>query len=196
MASEQTIGEVLTLLLDAPLANKPKPGIGQTDEGMLVSLVNVFRVTLADMDDELLKAATVQHIATNKWFPSIADLRAGAVSLISRTADTPDPHTAWGQVKSGRSLHPLAQQAIDSLGGMKAFGLSHVDDESSWRAQFIRAYENLQNREAHNAMTPPVVLAYIEKRKELGGASVSGLIGDVIKQLTRENTNGTKAGVK
>lgn len=188
MAELETINEVVKLLFDAPLANKPKPTTGQTEKEVLQATVRVFAVTLRDIDDALLKAAIVQHIGTSKWFPSVADIRETAVSLMHRADDVPDPYTAWNQIKrlmrGGPEPHPLAMRAINALGGVREFGLSDVDDESAWRARFIAAYETYQRRQAEDAMMLPAVAGYIEARRELGGQSVgelmSGLTGKLV----------------
>lgn len=190
MADKQTIQQVVQLLLDAPLANRPKPAPGQTPAEMLAAMTRVFGLTLQDVPDDLLKAAAVQHIATNRWFPAVADLRETAVSLMHRAADVPDEATAWGQVKralrGGTPPHPLAQRAIDALGGLREFGQSDLSDEPSWRARFMQAYGAYRQREVENAMTLPQVTGYIERRRELNGHSIAGLIGDVVGGMVQQ----------
>lgn len=181
MATPETINEVVNLLFDTPLADKPKPE-------KLQATTRVFAATLRDIDDALLRAAVVQHIGTCKWFPTVADIRESAVTVMRLTDDTPDAYTAWGQIKrqlrGGGEAHPLAIKAINALGGIREFGVSDVDDEPSWRAQFIRAYDTYRQRENEDAMMLPAVAGYIQQRKELGGQSIAGLISDVTKQLT------------
>lgn len=177
MASKQTIEHITTLLFSAPLANSPtledRPGV-----------VKVMALTLRDIDDELLKTAVIQHIATQKWFPSVADLRGAAQALIQRADGLPDSYTAWKEVKAnlGRSnpqwSHPLVEKAINALGGLRDFGLSDVNDESSWRARFIAAYEQYQKREAEDRMMLPVVGSYVDKLaagRERVNTAVNGL---------------------
>jgi len=184
MASPETINEVTNLLFDAPFASKP-------ERSKLEATTRVFAIALRDIDDDLLKAAVVQHIGSNKWFPAVADLRETAVSLMHRADDVPDAYTAWSQIKramrGGQAPHPLALKAINALGGIGEFGKSDIDDESSWRSRFISAYQTYQQRQAEDSMMLPAVAGYIEKRKELGGQSVAGLIGGVTKQLTMQS---------
>lgn len=185
MASFEATNQCVKLLFAAPLAKKPDgQQVGQTTK--------VFMATLADIDDDLLKASVAQWIAVSKWFPSVADLRQTAVSLINRVDDVPDSYTAWKQIKravsSGGDVHPMALKAIDALGGIKEFGLSHVDDESSWRARFISAYETYQRRQAEDTMMLPAVAGYIEKRKELNGRSVAGMITDLAGQMAGQRS--------
>lgn len=181
MATMGTITEIVRLLFDAPLANKP----AETD---MHATTKIFALTLRDIDDDLLRAAVVQHIGSSKWFPSVADLRETAVSLLHRADDVPDAYTAWSQIKramrGGPAPHPLALQAINALGGISEFGKSDVDDESSWRARFVSAYQTYRQRQAEDSMMLPAVAGYIAQRRELGGQSVAGLIGDVTRKLT------------
>lgn len=181
MATSETINHAAQLLFAAPLANKPKPDERQ-------NTIRVMALTLRDVDDELLKTAVIQHIATEKWFPAIADLRDKAQSLISRANELPDSYTAWMQVKNfSQDIHPMALKAINALGGLKAFGLSNVSEEASWRARFIAAYEQYCKRQSEDAMMLPAVAGYIEKRKELRGDSVQGLIAEAARKLSDGN---------
>lgn len=189
MATNQTVQHVVQLLFDAPLANKPRPTAGQTDADVLAATARVFALTLRDVDDELLKAAVVQHIATQKWFPAVADLRTAAVSLLHRVDDVPDVYTAWQQIKrrlrGGPPPHALAERAIDALGGIAEFGQSHVDDEPSWRARFVSAYETLQQRQAEDAMMLPQIAGYVARQRALSaGNTAQDLIASTARALS------------
>jgi hypothetical protein len=169
MATQETIGEVVKMLFRSPLANKPKPLPGEPAADAIKNTTRIYYLALQDIDDDLLMAATVHHIATEKWFPAVADLRAAAVTLMRRAGDAPDPYTAWGQIKrwlrGGSEPHPMAVRAINALGGLKEYGQSQVDDEGQWRARFISAYETYQRREAEDAMTLPAVRDYIDRQR-------------------------------
>lgn len=190
MATQETITKATMLLFAAPLANKP-------DSTAVNATLKVFMATLADIDDGLLVAAVTQHIATSKWFPAVADLRETAVSLIYRADDVPDAYTAWQQVnralrnygswhlaEAEASLHPLALKAINSLGGLVEYGRSDIDDQTSWRARFISAYDTYQRRQSEDAMMLPAVAGYIEARRELNGQSVGGMIAALTGKLS------------
>jgi hypothetical protein len=208
MATQETILDITKMLFRSPLANKPKPLPGETDADSIRNTARIYYLALQDLDNDLLMAATVQHLTNEKWFPAVADLRTAAVSLLNRADDTPDALTAWGTIRraantgsyrvvtytdengelayrerGGVDIHPLAQKAINSLGGIKEFALSPLDDEPSWRARFIQAFETYQRRQAEDSMMIPQITGYIEKRRELGGQSVAGLISGVAKKL-------------
>lgn len=188
MATEQTIRQVVNLLFQSPLAKKPEPLPGQSVAQVLQANVKVFALALCDLDDRLLMAAVAQYLASGEpWFPPPSTLRKTALSLVSRADGTPSAFEAWAEVKRGlhsrNPLSPLAQRAIDLLGGMREYGMSDIGDEPSWRARFIQAYEQLENRQAEDSMMLPAVTGYIEARRELNGNSVSGLIADVTSRL-------------
>ena len=182
MATEQTIKAVVQLLYAAPLANKP-------DKTEIPGTVKVFRLTLVDMDDDLLKAAVAQHIALSKWFPAVADIRQAAASLISLAGEVPDSYTAWRQIKQAISaghterVHPLALKAMSTLGGIQEFGRSDLNDEASWRARFIQAYERIQQRQAESDMMLPAVAGYLARRRELDGRSMNELVSGLAGRL-------------
>lgn len=198
MASEKIVGDVVDLLFTAPLANKPKPMANQTEIEVIRNTVRIFALTFSDIDDALLKAAVVNHIATEKWFPSVADIRTQAASIVNRADDTPDAFTAWQQIKTalrgGQAPHPMAQKAIDTLGGLREFGQSDLSDEPSWRARFIQAYQTFQQRHVEDTMMLPAVKDYITARQELNGGSIAGLISDVANGKRMESNRGYSPG--
>lgn len=114
--------------------------------------IDAYSLILADIPADLLEAAAKDLGSRATFFPAAAELRRAAYDLIERSQQMPTAYEAWRQVKSqfaGRreELHPLAVQAISSLGGLRAFGQSQVDDEPSWRARLIAAYEIMAERQ-------------------------------------------------
>lgn len=189
MAHSDTIKEITNMLFMAPLANRPKPLPGQGEAAVIAATAKLFTLTLCDLDDTLLKAAVIQYLASgDKWFPVPSDLRRTALALVNRADGTPSAYEAWAEIKAWVRTHeppsPMAQKAIDLLGGLQEFGLSDLNDESSWRARFVDVYERLQVRQAEDAMMLPAIAGYIEARKELGGQSVKALIGAAVKEMT------------
>lgn len=181
MATEQTILNVVNMLFQSPLANKPKPLPGQTELVMIEKTARLFAITLIDIDDDLLRAAVTHHLATQKWFPAVADIRTAALSLVHRADGIPSSFEAWEEIKAFRPVSPLAIRAINLLGGIDEFRMSQLSEEPSWRARFIQCYEQLQRRQAEDAMMLPAVTGYIEKRRELANGSVQELIAGVAK---------------
>lgn len=190
MASAKIIGIGIQMLFDAPLANKPKATTeAESAADVIARTARIFGVTLRDLDDDLLLAAITHHIATQRWFPSVAELRECAAGLIERADNVPDPYTAWQQIKRAlrgchEQPHPLALQAINALGGLREFGQSNTEDEASWRARFVAAYTTYQRRQVEDAMMLPAISGYIEARRQLNGQSVAGMIGDATRRLS------------
>lgn len=190
MAHSDTIKEITNMLFMAPLANRPKPLPGQGEAAVIAATSKLFAMTLCDLDDTLLKAAVVQYLASgDKWFPAPSDLRRAALALVNRADGTPSAYEAWSEIKAWIRSHerpsPMAQKAIDLLGGLQEFGMSDTGDEPSWRARFVDVYERLQARQAEDAMMLPAIAGYIEARRELNGGSVAGLIAATRQALKR-----------
>lgn len=211
MASDTTISKCLAMLFSASLANEPKEQPGEDRRRMLTRITKLYKIMLQDIDDNLLEAAVIQYLSGGTFWPQVGVIRKTALSLVTRADGIPTPHEAWQEVIRAangsysvtrvdpvtnelviverNSLSPLAKRAIGYLGGLDAFGLSDTSEEQSWRAQFIKAYERLLERQSEDTMMLPAVAGYIQERKELGGASIAGVIADVTDKL-KMPTNG------
>lgn len=132
-----------------------------------VDTIELYLRLLGDLPTEAVKAAVLAHIGRSTFFPSIAEIRQGAVGILAGEQGLPLPHEAWAEVKAQvRSVghygqpawsHPLIGKALDGAGGFQSFCMSDSDQEPSWRAQFLRAYEQLVSREREDqAMLPEV----------------------------------------
>ena len=146
----------------------------------------VYERLLTDIPPAILEAAVVQHVASSKWFPTIAELRQGAQALVAPQRTT--AMEAWGKVldamKSGgaRMLpggngyyppewdDPLIARVVTSMGWIE---LCQSDNMEADRAHFMRAYDTLAQRESADAMMLPMV-------RELAAR----MTGDRPKQLT------------
>ena len=140
----------------------------------------VYKRLLADIPADVLEAAVVQHVASSKWFPTIAELRQGA-----RALTTPERTTAmeaWGTVldamKSGGArilpggngyyppewTDPITARVVASMGWVE---LCQSDNQEADRAHFMRAYDALVARESSDALLLPMV-------RELAGRLAAG----------------------
>lgn len=154
--------------------------------------IQAYVQILADIPAETLQAAAKQLGSTSTFFPAAAELRQAAFDLMEQAQGIPTAYDAWEQVLSqfrgGRQeMHPLAQEAIDQLGGLRAFGGSQRDQEASWRARFVSAYEALVDRERVQTRMLPDVAETVER---LGDGRVQGHIGDVAGRLRSGGENG------
>ena len=117
---------------------------------------------LQDLDYKVVEAALNKWAATNKWSPTIADLREMAASITM--GELPDWGEAWyevttairryGSYRAGdamKSLSPLARKTVERIGYMQ---LCVSENIAADRANFRIVYEQLQNREKQQAQLP------------------------------------------
>ncbi len=148
MASAQKVAEMWANLMAAyPAFTAGKPAL------VLEQSLKLYTRLLADVSDELLAAATYQHIASSKYWPTIAELREAAIQFIQPRH--PPAIEAWAEVRQAirRVGHyrpppsfgdPLIDRAVRALGWEE---LCLSEEPEVDRAHFLRAYECLQQRE-------------------------------------------------
>lgn len=133
--------------------------------------VEVYAQTLADLDGDLLRQATLQAVASNgrQFAPSVAEIRAEARRLLAIIEKVPTPHQAWeevcnamrdvGSYRRPTFSHPLVEQAMNTIGWRE---LCLSENQVSDRAQFLRAYEDLVARHDYQSTMLPSARAFIE----------------------------------
>jgi len=128
---------------------------------------------LKDMDGGLLRAAALQHVATSKWFPTVAELREAATDIAS-----PDHRMtameAWGEVAhqvrdigsygKPEFSNPLIRRLVDDMGWLN---LCHSEMPGADRARFIEGYKALVSRERQETMELPQVTEARQRFREL-----------------------------
>ena len=110
---------------------------------------------LSDIDYNVAMAGLVKWVLTNKWSPSIADIREMAVTVVE--GDTPDYGEAWGEVQRAikrygtfrpeealNSMSPLTRMAAERIGFIN---ICISENPVADRAQFERVYKSLAERE-------------------------------------------------
>lgn len=110
---------------------------------------------LCDISAKVAETALRKWVSTNKWSPSIADLRELAATIVH--GETPDWGEAWEEVLNSvrryglynermalESLSPLTRKAAERT-GFRNICLS--EQISTERANFRMIYENLVKRE-------------------------------------------------
>ena len=160
---------------------------------------------LADVPMESLRLAARVHIANNKFFPALSELRTAALAHLAPQRES--ALEAWGTVlelmrpgaywpgkyaeigADGKLIpggemptfaNPVTGVVVRSLGGFEALQIStERGDEVSNRARFIEAYNGLASRERDDALMLPEV----RERRQLGEHRVAGLVGGVVAQL-------------
>jgi len=111
---------------------------------------------LQDIPYPVAEAALRKWVSTNKWSPSIAEIREMSSSIAQ--GDIPDWGEGWektrravrefgmyNEKKALDSLDPLTRKVVERL-GFREFCMSDEND-TTFRANFRMIYENLANRE-------------------------------------------------
>jgi hypothetical protein len=153
--------------------------------------IQVYCKMLADLDPVLLEEAANMHIATGKFFPTIAELRGSVATLMERGFCIPSAMEAWGEVvEKMRKVGNF----VDFGGGQPEFSnplISRVVGYLDWnllcltdnmvadRARFIQAYEVELNRAREDMKFLPETHDTIQR---LQAASIN----TGIKQLTEK----------
>lgn len=137
--------------------------------------IDLYCEMLSDLDIEPLKAAARQHIAVNKWPPSVAELRDMAASVTR--PELPTWADAWeevwhavttiGYIGKPQWSHPLIAKTVQSMGGWLTMCQIQVDNLSTERAQFNRMYDAHASRATRHASLLPDVRALAVKNGAL-----------------------------
>lgn len=142
---------------------------------------------LSDIPPQILEAAVKKLIMTNKFLPSIAEIRETAYGIkgtISGTA-APDESEAWGEVaKAIRSVgyygkpkfsHEAITTAVNNI-GWQDICMTTNDGMNTLRAQFRRAYQLAAQRQKDNRDNAVLGISPSnEKLKQLTGKLVKRL---------------------
>lgn len=118
---------------------------------------------LQDVPYDAAEAILNKWVATNKWSPSIADIRE-SIAEIQRGGPAPDWGDAWEQAMRAirrfgsyeeaaalESLPPLTRETVKRL-GYRSLCLS--ENQIADRANFRQVYEILEKREVENSKVP------------------------------------------
>ena len=143
---------------------------------------------LSDIPPQILEAAVKKLIMTNKFLPSIAEIREvayGIKGIISGTA-APDESEAWGEViKAIQSVgyygkpkfsHEAITTAVNNI-GWQDICMTTIEGMNTLRAQFRRAYQLAAQRQKDNRDN--AVLGISPNNEKL-----KQLTGNVVKRLS------------
>ena len=136
----------------------------------LAALLDIWKQLLADVDAELLRAAALQHIASCKFFPTVADLREIAHGLTHVGEITADE--AWGEVT--RAFHHPGYYGFPTFSNPT---ITSIVKDMDWqklcmsecpeadRARFIDAYKARSQRTAKEQRMLPQVRELAQQLK-------------------------------
>lgn len=145
--------------------------------------IRLYCRALADLDADDLRDAVDRLVATEKWFPTVADIRA---SCAERSCKAPAAADAWAEVMRavgtvGRYRvpqwsHVAVERAVEGLGGWQA--ICDSEDNMADRAHFLRLYAETRSNEVTKTNLRAIESAHVERR-----ALKAQSVGDVLKAL-------------
>ena len=189
------------------LASYPQHA-AKLDKSQLSAMRDVWQKRLADLPSELLAMACANHIERSQWLPSIAEIRASAVSLM-RQASPADQ--GWNEAYAEMQLqirrvgyvgisewseaegkfvsrppeftNPALAETVKTLGGWKAVCMNE-DPEGVFRAQFREVYAIVIGRMERKVTQSPEVRGFIENMRIPADRQLeAGDAVDLIKRL-------------
>ncbi len=135
---------------------------------------------LADIPEQALRQAVLEHISRSTYFPTVAELRQAAFELIEASSPIPNEYEAWSEVEKEiqrcghygepEFSHALIARSVELL-GWRYLCLS--ENPVSDRAQFLKAYAGLVESARKDARRLPEVRGYIAALQ--GGKRAEGL---------------------
>lgn len=138
--------------------------------------IELWYMQLQDIPYKLAEVVLNKWVATNKWSPSIADIREQATLLTNKEANK-DWGEAWNDVIKNIHYYGYyrADEGVEHLTGLtkevvKRIGYTNLcqsDNATADRANFRDIYIMLQEREKQDAQIPPKLKALIANMPNL-----------------------------
>jgi len=169
------------------------PGVSMSE-----ATVSVYESLLKDIDADVGKRAVERLICTNRFVPTIAEIRETCVLV--RHGSARAGAEAWGDVgqairRFGSYRQPKFEdqavaQAVKCLGWRNlCLGSSN---ESADRARFCEIYDSITKRERENEALPPSLKAAPTVRELGNGAGDHASVGELLANIGRDS-NGEDA---
>ena len=157
-------------LLNEVLTSYPQH-VSRLSSETIAAMPDVWIEHLSDVDDTLLKMAVKNHIERSQWLPSIAEIRASAVSLMRQASPADqDWSRAWselqrqirviGYVGKPEWTNPALAKTVEHLGGWQAVCFNE-DPEGVFRKQFKDVYEVVIERMERSVTQSPAVREFV-----------------------------------
>ena len=148
------------------------------DEAAVTATVNLWASMFQSDDGRIVALALNKHIATNKWPPSVAEIRELMLELMH--PDLIEPDRAWLAVSdllhtTGENNHgdlhlqlpPLAARAVEAIGYNNLYEMHRScyrgGKPGMDRVAFVQQYGPMYEREKQRAMTPEGITAQIDR---------------------------------
>lgn len=165
MATQSNISKELRRILAAYPQHAAR-----LEPSQVTAMLEVWQEDLADLPDDLLAVACRNHRERSQWLPSIAEIRASAVSLMRQASPANQiAGEAWGDVKKAIASvgyyglpqfdNPATAAAVRRMGWREIC----LDDgpEGVIRAQFERFYDAEIARMENAVQQSPAVRDFI-----------------------------------
>jgi hypothetical protein len=158
--------------------------------------IKLWYEELKDIPSFVADAALRKWVATNKWSPTIAEIRATATEI--QTGDDITWGESWRKLKDAvrrfgidreqealASFDPITRKVVQYF-GYREFCISSTDEEMAQRAHFQRIFETVSQREKTDNSLPPELREAIgmiqqnngQNRIGSGLTQIKGIIGD------------------
>ena len=139
------------------------------DAKAIEATVNLWAMMFEQDESGIVALAVKKHIATNKWPPSVAEVRE--IMLEIQHPELIEPDKAWlavsdlmysaGQFNHGdlsRQLPPLVARAVESIGWTSLWEMhrsAYIGGKPGMdRVAFMQQYTPMYEREKSRSMTP------------------------------------------
>ena len=147
------------------------------DEEAVNATVNLWASMFQTDDNRIVALALNKHIATNKWPPSVAEIRELMLEIVH--PDLIEPDRAWLAVSdllhtTGENNHgdlhlqlpPLAARAVEAIGYNNLYEMHRScyrgGKPGMDRVAFMDIYKPMYEREKQRAMTPEGLTSQID----------------------------------
>ena len=135
--------------------------------------INIWTMMFADVDKESMNIAIKKMIATNKYFPTIAEVREALSEINSiRVIDAGE---AWGEVISAirnygwsnesEAMENMSETTRNVVKRMGWLNLCNSENIVTDRAHFLKIYEYEEKRQKEKNALPFDVLQSIEQKQ-------------------------------
>ena len=159
------------LLADAIKTYFPRDNVLPTENAL-----RLWYAELKDIPYQIAYAALRKYVSTNKFAPTIADIREQAAELYNQREGDISENTAWQLVwkaicNSGyhaeeefEKLPETVKRAVGSASQLRQWALAEVDDKTItvWQSNFQRIYRLERQKELERRKLSPDVLKLIQ----------------------------------
>lgn len=149
----------------------PKENLFQTEAS-----ITLWYNALQDIEYNVMSTALQKWVATNKWSPSISELRDCCLTV--SYGELPDWGEAYESVMRAirnfgyqretealASLDDLTRNVVKRL-GYKTLCMSNIENQKTDRANFRMLYEEIAKREREQMQIPVKIRDTIEQTKQ------------------------------